>query len=266
MTRALSLLVITMVVGSTALAEFTLTAHAEWSPLELLPLVNDSDLIVVGTLRHVREYTRGAIDHGEGKVHVESVLWGDCAEGDSLSIGWQNESEVIVCSRVEHAPHEDMAGVWFLQRTASGSLHAGHTSCFQEVSKLPEIERLLQTHCLRVSVDWRPKEVVCTVVLRNPTPHPRRVPWFASHPGKLSVGPGAHLVLYDGKRSGAPMLAPLDSMVVDPALMREVPGRSELRFETRLSGAYDLRPRTDYAVRVEVEGASAPARADFRMP
>jgi len=264
MTRALSLLVILMMVGSTALAEFTVSdGHAERAQLELLSLVNDGDLIVVGTLRHVREYTRDEVDHGEGEVRVEKVLWGRCAEGDTLSIKWENGPGIH--SRVEHAHLQDTVGVWFLKATTRGTVSATHNSR-QDVARLPEIERLIQTHCLRVSVDWQPKEVVCKVVLRNPTPHPRRVPWFASEPGKLSMGPGARLALYDGVRSGAPVLAPLDSMVVDPALMREVPGRSELRFETRLSGAYDLRPRTDYAVRVEVEGASAPARADFRMP
>src|SRR5690242_14831196 len=81
-------------------------SFARWVPIPLIELVQDSDLIVIGTLTDVREYSDKGMDYGNGTIQVEEVIWGNITKGQNLALLWANRTD-IVCPRVEHRGHEN---------------------------------------------------------------------------------------------------------------------------------------------------------------
>jgi len=71
-------------------------SSAMWAYIRLEELVQDSDLIVVGTLADIREYSDGGTDFGQGLIVVDRVIWGDAQPGDSLHLKWQNGTSIVL--------------------------------------------------------------------------------------------------------------------------------------------------------------------------
>jgi hypothetical protein len=118
------------------------TASAKWGYVPLEELVRESDIIVAGTLRDVREHTADAVDYGEGRVVVREVVWGNVSPGDSLTLRWSNPSGVA-CPRVEHRHSADEEGLWLLTRDGE-AVRADYPGRFVQLSKRQLVEAALR--------------------------------------------------------------------------------------------------------------------------
>ena len=84
-------------------------SSAEWVMLPLEELVCDSDLIVVGTLSSVSEYSKNGMDYAQGTITVDETIWGAVPPGETLTLKWDNPSN-LKCPRVGHRHNSDKKG------------------------------------------------------------------------------------------------------------------------------------------------------------
>ena len=90
---------------------FQSTVWAEWGLLPLKDTVKESDLVVIGTLTGIKEYTENKMDYGSGTITVEEVLYGKLpAKEKKITLIWQNRSG-LACPRVEHRHQKDKKGI-----------------------------------------------------------------------------------------------------------------------------------------------------------
>ena len=125
---------------------------AMWARLPLDQLVQDCDLIVVGTLEGVFEYSRDGVDYGEGTIVIDEVIWGAAHPSESVTLKWKNRSEII-CPRVEHRWSQGKMAIWLLTVHEAGVVRADYPGRFVDLSKRREVERILATRkvCLRLT-------------------------------------------------------------------------------------------------------------------
>src|SRR5687767_5140130 len=97
--------------------------------IELADLVQDSDVIVVGSLSNVHHYSDNQMDYGNGTIQVEEVIWGEVTQGQNLALAWKNETGVI-CPRVEHGGNENRKGIWLLTFDENGNIEADYPGRF----------------------------------------------------------------------------------------------------------------------------------------
>lgn len=130
---------------------FSCTAFAMWASVPLDELVKDSDLIVIGTLRSVSEYSKDNTDYGKGTIVIENVIAGNVKTdadlplkfGDKLQLKWQNSS-FIACPRVEHKGNENEKGIWLLTINDEQSVAANYPGRFVSIENLSEIKKYLR--------------------------------------------------------------------------------------------------------------------------
>jgi hypothetical protein len=112
----------------------------------IIPLpqaVKDSDLIIVGTLRHVSEETRGAIDYGSGELTVDEVLRGNVEAGQKLDLAWENNSGII-CPRINHRDDEGKQRIWLLKLRPDAKVAADNPGRYVSIEKKEDVLRLLR--------------------------------------------------------------------------------------------------------------------------
>jgi hypothetical protein len=118
--------------------------------------VCDSDLIVVGTLSSVNEYSKDGTDYGEGLITVAETVWGAVPPGETLTLKWFNESG-IVCPRVEHGQRADKEGIWLLTLSSDGEVRANYSERFVELDHKHDVAPIVvganQEH--RITLDLR---------------------------------------------------------------------------------------------------------------
>jgi uncharacterized protein YheU (UPF0270 family) len=105
MKRSVSILIILLL---------PMVAAADWICISLESAVRTSDLIVIGTLANVSEWTKDGTDYGSGEITIDEVLSGKAKPGQKLSLVWQNESNVL-CPRVEHRDNQNRQRIWLLE-------------------------------------------------------------------------------------------------------------------------------------------------------
>lgn len=222
-------------------------AHASWAEVPLEELVQESDLIVVGTLRDVSERSDGETDYGEGRIDVRAVIWGDVSPGDALTLKWENAS-AVACPRTEHKHNADAEGIWLLTRRGT-FVNANYPGRFVELSARRDILAALRRTPVVLRADSyfvKPGEPMrCSVVYRNASNAPRTFPGLASEGGDIHVSPGTRLTLNktfcDGELYAVPRLTA--RVVRDPGLAPvTVPPRGERRTEFDLSEMLVARP------------------------
>jgi hypothetical protein len=215
------------------------TGSAMWALVPLEELVQESDLIVVGTLRDVSEHTADGVDFGEGRIEVREVIWGGVSKGDSLTLKWQNSSGVA-CPRVEHKYNAGAEGVWLLTRDGE-AVRADYPGRFVGVSERGKVEAALARSPVVLRADrYRvsPGEPMrFSVVYRNSSDVPRTFPGLAFEGGRLRVGRGPRLavtVTFDDEETYG--IARLSGRVVRDSGLAPVavPPRGEHRVELDL--------------------------------
>jgi hypothetical protein len=172
---------------------------AMWRIPPLDELVHDSDIIVIGTLEQVSEYTQNGMDYGQGSILIDEVVWGMENPGGLLSLKWQNES-ILACPRVEHRHNEGKKSIWLLTVEPDGSVRANNPGRVVELGERPRVEQCLANSFVSLR-SWRysfsPEEPVnVSLVFRNPTQDFIMFPGVEYRDGQLMVGPGVSLELY----------------------------------------------------------------------
>jgi hypothetical protein len=71
-------------------------SFASWALLPLDELVQDCDIIVVGTLTDVTEHSLNGTDFGQGTILIDEVVWGAASAEESLVLKWQTNRESSV--------------------------------------------------------------------------------------------------------------------------------------------------------------------------
>ena len=204
------------------------------SPAPVEELMPESDLIVVGTLRGVTEYTADGVDYGEGRIDVSEVIWGGVAPGDSLLLRWQNSS-AIVCPRIGQKHNAHAEGIWLLTRDGE-AVRADNPGRFVGLSERGKVEAALRNSpvVLRSESYWvKPGEPMrFSVVYRNTSNVPRAFPGLAFEGGSIHLSPGSRLAvsvtLCDGELYAVPRLS--GRVARDPTLAPvTIPPRGEHR-------------------------------------
>ena len=245
-----------------------------WALISLDDLVQDCDLIVVGTLGQVSEYSSGGTDYGSGTITVDEVVWGDAKISQAITLKWENGTGVI-CPRLEHRSNQGTKGIWLLTKGNAGEVYADYPGRFVDLADRPKVERILRRKniCLRVS-KWSvsPREqAIVSIVLRNPTEHSAQFPGLSLEQGVLhsdaAVGLSLHESYWDDKKDCLDWklkewvpnrLAPHDDV-----LPISVPPNQEHRVSLNLRDLADLVPDQEYEVRLEVEGYAPANRVRF---
>lgn len=165
-------------------------------PLDVL--VHESDIIVVGTLQDVSEFTKDGVDYGEGKILVEEVLWGNARVGEKLLLKWRNAS-AIMCPRDEHAHNKDKKLVWLLTSSDTGVVYASNSGRVVKLDKLSEVKNLMiETHIILDGEKlFVPKDAPLNVTLkiRNYSNSEKNLPGFKIENGLLYLNPKLKLNL-----------------------------------------------------------------------
>ena len=76
-------------------------SSAEWVMLPLEELVCDSDLIVVGTLSSVSEYSKNGMDYAQGTITVDETIWGAVPPGETLTLKSERTANRLIAWRIE---------------------------------------------------------------------------------------------------------------------------------------------------------------------
>lgn len=122
-----------------------------WALIPLDELVKESDLIVIGTLQSVSEYSKEDTDYGEGMILIEKILSGNVKTingvplkaGDKIQLKWQNLS-MIACPRVEHKGSENKKEIWLLTVENDKTVRADYPGRSVPVGNLSEVKKYLQ--------------------------------------------------------------------------------------------------------------------------
>jgi hypothetical protein len=243
-----------LLVALLACALWPSPARAEWAGMPLEGAVQDSDLIVVGTLTGVTSWSTRGWDYGAGTVLVREVLWGDARPGDGLDLRWRNEPSVA-CPRVEPERHAGSERVWLLTRAGGGTVRADHPGRVRDVAERADVERWIRDErtwvAVRTERSHRPgTPVPVTFVFRNASAAPVTYPGLELADGVLYADPRFRVeAIRDAYVQGA---TPAESRIVvsaDVPPIRVEPGR-EVRLTTDLgmlaqvrSGAWTIRAR-----------------------
>jgi hypothetical protein len=241
------------------IAALPVLSSAMWGYISLEELVQDSDLILVGTLGGVAEFSRDGTDYGEGVITVEEVIWGNVSPGDTLTLKWQNPHE-LVCPRVEHRHNQNVKAIWLLTVEAGHDVRANYPGRFVELADRRKVERILRRKnvCLRaakyaVSQD-EPADV--SLVFRNPTQTPLLFPGIQPRDGGLYIGAGVGLAMSYGWGDHETKVNPVAGSigVSDDLAPITVPPGQEYRVTLNIRELFDLAPGQVYSLRFEVAG------------
>lgn len=237
------------------------TGSAMWARVPLEELVQESDLIVIGTLRDVTEHTTDETDYGVGRIEVREVIWGNASAGDSLALKWDNANG-IACTRVEHRHNANVEGIWLLTRVGD-AVQANYPGRFVELSERKQVERSLRNSpvVLRADNVWvKPGEPMrFSVVYRNASDTPRDFPGLAFENGSIRLSPGRRLAVTVMSDDGeAHMASRLSGRVLRDASLAPVtvPPRGEYRAELDLREMLAAEPgeRDSYDIKLKFDG------------
>lgn len=174
----------------------TLKAMEALIPVE--DLIQDSEIIVVGTLTNVSEHSKDDMDYGEGNIIVEEVLFGNVKKGEKLLLKWSNPSN-LGCPRTEHSHHKNIKAIWLLNTSDKGEVYANHSGRFVRLSKLNLIKKIMTNTKVSLYSDElfvklnEPLNV--TLKIRNYSHNEKRLPGFEVKDGILFLNPDLKLNL-----------------------------------------------------------------------
>ena len=117
-------------------------ATAEWRCISLDELVDQSDLIAVGTLVDVEESSDGTTDTGKGRIKIEEILKGPDKLIDR-TLFWRNPTG-LSCPRVEHKANKGIKAIWLLELKEDGSVEANHPERFVDLKQRDAVKGLVK--------------------------------------------------------------------------------------------------------------------------
>jgi|GEM_PF-3162485 len=234
-------------------------SSAEWVMLPLEELVCDSDLIVVGTLSSVSEYSKNGMDYAQGTITVDETIWGSVTPGETLTLKWDNPSN-LMCPRVGHRHNSDKKGIWLLTRPSDHEVRANHPSRFVELGQKEEVAKILSQKNICVRIDtwsfYSGEPATVSLVLRNPTQGEIQFPGMAYQDGRLYISPDVTLTLHNGFGENSKQIDRLADQVIvsDDVAPISVGGNQEHKITLDLRRIFDLHAEDSYTLRFKVKG------------
>lgn len=245
-------------------------SFAMWAFIPLDELVQDCDLIVVGTLEGVSQYSHNGMDYGQGTILIDEVVWGAASAGESVTLKWQNRSE-IACPRVEHRYNQGKKAIWLLTVEDGGVVRANYPGRFVDLGNRRKVERILtrKNVCLRAAkyLFGADEPVSVSLVFRNPTDSVIKFPGVEYKDGYLVMNPDVSLAVYSSFGDEQTITNPLPNRVlfsdnVEPMLVQP---RQELRITVDLRKLFNVVPEEYYAVQFGLRGYGLANDAGFSL-
>ena len=227
--------------------------------LPLEELVCDSDLIVVGTLSSVSEYSENGMDYGQGMITVDETIWGAVTPGETLTMKWDNPSN-LGCPRVGHGHNSDKKGIWLLTLSSDCEVRANHPGRFVELDHKEEVAKILSQKNICVRIDtwsfFSGEPATVSLVFRNPTQGEMRFPGLAYQDGRLYISPDVTLTLHNGSGGNSKEIDRLSDRVFVSYYVApiSVGGNQEHKITLDLRRIFDLNVEGDYTLRLKVRG------------
>jgi len=131
-------------------------------PLETV--VAESDLVVVGTLDNVCEFSQWRTDYGRGIITVQEPLWGKVKPGQKLALEWKSR-RVRYCSRAEYGRMQNEEAIWLVRLDGSGYVRSQRVV---PVSKKGEVLLALGGMPSKEAKQYNPGQSVEKLVLPPP--------------------------------------------------------------------------------------------------
>ena len=100
-------------------------ADARWAYANAHDLVSESDLIVVGTLSRLYQWTDQGTDHAIGRIEIEHVLVGSPPSPGFVRLEYSNSTDLI-CPRVAHDSAANHLALWLLTIRPDGTVRADY--------------------------------------------------------------------------------------------------------------------------------------------
>lgn len=160
-------------------------ASYSFAKLAFIPLdeaIENSDLIVIGTLKDITEKgERNAIVYGKGLIYVEKIIAGNVKsnEGLSLKSGDKlrlNYVESFSCVYGSHERIENEKGIFLLTLNDNGEIE---TEDFRSLESLDEIMRILKKGI-------KPNEVLKTINILDESKSNSKIEASKNQPSKTS--------------------------------------------------------------------------------
>jgi hypothetical protein len=245
-------------------------ASAMWALIPLDELVQDSDLIVVGTLGDVSEYSSAGTDYGQGTIVVNEVIWGDTQANEVLTLKWQN-STGVVCPRVEHSGEQGKKAIWLLTKRSGDEVRADYPSRFVELADRAKVERILRRKNVCLQVPERlvsaAEPAIVSIVFRNPSEHPAQFPGMLYVNGVLYTDADASLSVSTNFWNKEQLLdwkrvewIPNRVVVADNIAAITVQPKQDYRLSIDLRDLVNISPGENYQVGFEARGWAAANR------
>lgn len=128
---------------------FTSSLFATWALISMEDLLEDTELVVIGTLHSAEEDQEGI---GKGYIRVDQVVTRNSvegipttsgrslSEGDNLKVKWADN---WACAVGMHMGRQGEQGIWLLQIEEDGSVTAGYPGRFRKLDDLDKVRRLM---------------------------------------------------------------------------------------------------------------------------
>jgi hypothetical protein len=249
------IIVILILIGSCPVWSFSM-----WALIPLDELVQDSDLIVIGTLNEVSEYSQDGMDYAQGSILIEEVVWGAAKAGQALALKWQNTTG-LVCPRVEHRHDQGKKGIWLLTAEDNGEVvRANYPGRFLALSDRSKVERILvrkkvSLRCAKY-VYGNDEPVTVSLVLRNATASPIEFPGIEYKDGRLVTNPDIAFSLFSGAGDEPALIDPIPERILLsenlPAILVS-PG-NEFRITVDLRTLFEVVPDKYYGFTANLKG------------
>ena len=185
-------------------------------PRPLVETVQDSDVIVIGTLKDVYEYSYRGIDYGQGAIQVEEVIWGNVIKDQNLTLKWDKHTGAF-CGEVGYKSQENKKGIWLLTIDEHGSRRATDYGGFVELEEKDKVIDALIQRPVRLKISKNailPDEPIeISLIFRNATKQRQLYSRMEYQNGYLLIDSKISLTLIHG-REEIKKVTPLASRII----------------------------------------------------
>lgn len=234
-------------------------SYADWAVVPLDRLIQESDLIVVGTLHSISEEKSETVDTAFGFINVQEVIWGDSHAGDQLKLKWQNPAGLI-CPRIEHKYNQDKKGIWLLTFTNGREVSADYPGRFISLDGRQKVVKALHKNRVitrSTTYSFQPDQPVnITIILRNPSDQTVQFPGLEYRNNSLYISKKVNIKLIAQQGGGLIPQNPLSDRIViskdiEPIVIAP---NQEHRFEIIMTDLFALTPTVTYTLNLKIDG------------
>jgi hypothetical protein len=254
MNRAAVLVLVLVVSLPSQLRPQLVEISDEFGGVPIQTLLRIADLVVVGRLRSVSEWSQDGRECGRGVIEVSDVIWGAAAAGDTLVLEWRQFESPR--PRRDEAVLMERDWIWLLSARAPGRVGAVRTysASRQERSR---IERIMASHPVIIRCDpcryTESGTASVSLGYRNYGTEAREFPGLAFADSILYVDPRVNVVFTLSPGLGIdPRPGHLRQSESVPALRVDPMSEGGISFDPR--AVFPMRRGRDFRVTLQVDG------------